>query len=325
VGKQANVTDNHEGTETAPDSVRRIIADLEVIERRLGELLAARDAPASDASGKARALLRSAIEALTPAAPPETSEEAGTAKRRVKIKAESEIAAPASGERAGTAAKSPAKSPSRGSRSAAARRSANTDKASPGLLARLGAAAEAPPVEQAPAVDLPAGPAVPVKTEDTLKATADRLAQLEAEIADLTEAATAVPTRPAATAPSSRRGPGPDHLEEAQSAAAPSADQARQTDVEAGDGENAEITIVGADRAPVARAGRSAREAPRIFKDGAMPDEEEAEVEIKGDGASSLRHRGTDRAGNGRDSTRRSDRRGQGVSIGKWRIFRGST
>ena len=53
-GKQINVNDKREGTETAPDSVQRIIADLESIDRRLGEILAAQDALAADVGGKAR-------------------------------------------------------------------------------------------------------------------------------------------------------------------------------------------------------------------------------------------------------------------------------
>ena len=317
MGKQTNVTDKREGTETAPDSVQRIVADLEIIDKRLGELLAAQSAPGADVGEKARVLLRSAIEALKPAAPSEAAEETGTAKRRVKIKAESEIAAPGDGERAGATAKSgaPAKSSSRG-RSTAARRSAHADKTPSGLLARLGAAAEAPPVAQAQA-EPPAGPAAPLKGEDSLKATADRLAQLEAEIADLTDAVTAAPTRPAGVTPTTRR-----NSEPAARADTPTVEPSGQAEEDTG--EDAEITIVGADGAPVAPKSRVVREAPRIFRDGPMPDEEEAEVEIKGDGAASLRRRATDRAGSGHDNTRRSDTGGRRGSLGKWRIFRGS-
>src|SRR5690606_11214379 len=153
----------------------------------------------------------------------------GTAKRRVKIKAESEITAPSDGERAGTAAKSGAspRSTSRGSRSTAGRRSANADKTPPGLLARLGAAAEIPPVAQAQS-EPPAGPAGPVGSEDPLKATADRLAQLEAEIADLTEAVTASPARAPATTPTTLRSVEPEAREETQPAGAPAGDRDRQ-------------------------------------------------------------------------------------------------
>lgn len=323
VGKQINVNDKREGTETAPDSVQRIIADLESIDRRLGEILAAQDAPAADVGGKAHTLLRSAIEALTPATPPEANEETGTAKRRVKIKAESEITAPADGERAAAAirAGAPAKSGSRGSRSAAARRAANADKTPPGLLARLGAA-ETPPVVQA-AEEPSADSAAPVIAEDPLKATADRLAQLEAEIADLTEAVTAVPTRPAATARPIRRGTEPEQRDEALSASAPSNGSNEQAAEDTGDGEDAEITIIGADGARIAPTRSTTREAPRVFREGPMPDEEEAEVEIKGDAVPSLR-RGANRAGVDHDIRRRSDGGGARAGLGKWRIFRGS-
>ena len=301
MGKQANVTDKREGPEAAPDTIQRIIADLENVDKRFAELLAAPGAPAGDAGEKARALLRSAIETLKPAAQPEAGEEAGPIKRRVKIKAESEIAAPGDGERAGTAAKSgtSGKSSSRGGRSTSARRAANANKTPSGLLARLGAATEAPPPAQAQA-EPPADPAPTPKAGDTLKATADRLAQLEAEIADLTEAVTAVPTSQRNAASAAR----PD---------TPAAEPSRADDED--DGGDAEITIVGADGAPAVPASRATREAPRIFRDGPMPDEEEAEVEIKGDGAAALRRRGTDRV------SLTADKRG---SLAKWRIFRGS-
>src|SRR5690606_5150132 len=101
-------------------------------------------------------------------------------------------------------------------------------------------------------------------------------------------------------------------------------DRDRQPAEEAGDGEHAEITIIGADGAPVAPTRRAAREAQRIFRDGPMPEEEEAEVDIKGDGTASPHRRGTDRVGIGRDNTRRSDIVGSRGSLGKWRIFRNS-
>jgi hypothetical protein len=261
-------------------------------------------------------LLRSAIEALKTITLPEANEEAGTTKRRVKIKAESEIAVPSSGERAGPAAKSNAstKPAPRGSRGTTGRKSANADKTPPGLLARLGAAAETLPVAQVQA-EPQADPATSIKAADPLKATADRLAQLEAEIADLTEAVTAVPTRPAAARPAH---------EGTSSAGASPGEADRQATEEADDGDDAEITIVGADGVPIAPMRRTEREAPRIFKDGPMPGEEEAEVEIKGDGATSLRRRATDRPGSGHDNARRSDNGRSRGSLGKWRIFRSS-
>src|SRR5690606_34390072 len=112
----------------------------------------------------------------------------------------------------------------------------NADKASPGLLARLGAA-ETPPIVQAQAAP-PPDPTAPVIAEDPLKATADRLAQLEAEIADLTEAVAAVPTRPATAAGPILRGVEPDQRDETLSATAPSNSSDEQAADDAGDGEN---------------------------------------------------------------------------------------
>src|SRR5690606_37855881 len=86
------------------------------------------------------------------------------------------------------------------------RRSASVEKVPNGsLLARLGAAGDtvaSPPAEAGPFAT--AEPAPPVKADTPITATADRLAQLEAEIADLTEAVTAVHTAPPAKAVASR-------------------------------------------------------------------------------------------------------------------------
>ena len=309
------MNDKREGTETAPDSVQRIIADLEIIDRKLGELLAAHGAPDTDSRAKARTLLRSAIETLALAAPAEVSEDAGTGKRRVKIKAESEVAPPSETAREGTAAKA-GKSASRGNRgNAAGRKSTSTDKASPpGLLARLGAAAEAPPIPQASAEPAAAAPKA-VEAGDSLKATADRLAQLEAEIADLTEAVTAVPTRQAAAASEQRQEP---------PLVSPSVEAGGQADADSDDDEVAEITIIGANGAQRPAPRSAAREAPRVFRDGPLPDEDEAEVEIRGDGAASHRRRVADRAGAGHEVLRRNESSGGRGTLAKWRIFRGS-
>lgn len=309
------MSDKREGTETAPDSVQRVIADLEIIDRRLGELLAARGAPDADSRGKARTLLRSAIEALAPAAHSEASEDVVTGKRRVKIKAESEVAPPSDTGREGTAAKPGAAAKSRGGRGNAGRRPANAEKAPPGLLARLGAAVETPPGVQASTEPAAAAPK-DVEAGDSLKATADRLAQLEAEIADLTEAVTGVPTRQAAAAPEQHHEVRPD--------TAPPGEAGGQADAYTDDGEDAEITIIGVNGAQHPAARSAAREAPRVFRDGPFPDEDEAEVEIRGDGAASHRRRVADRAGTGHELTRRSESSGGRGALAKWRIFRGS-
>jgi hypothetical protein len=256
-----------------------------------------------------------------PATPPEVSEDTGTGKRRVKIKAESEVTAPGDNGRAGSAAKpsASAKSAARGGRNSAGRRAANTEKAPPGLLARLGAAAETPPVVEVPAEPSATAP-TPVKAEDTLKATADRLAQLEAEIADLAEAVTAAPARPASSTSAARHS-APEQREKTPPATSFPDEPVGSADEDSSDGETAEITIIGADGAPVSPTRTIAREAPRIFREGAFPEEEEAEVEIKGDGTASHRRRSVDRPGIGPGNTRHNGSRGP---LGKWRIFRGS-
>lgn len=314
--KAINVDDKPE-TATTPDSVQRIIADLEAIDGRLASYRAAHPAPASTLPiDKTRVLIRDAMRALAPAASPETGEEASSTKRRVKIKAESEIAAQEEGADAKDASKSAgsAKSTSRGNKDGArnGRRPAATEKTpTVSLIARLGAATEitAPPQAPPPTQAVPPAEISSLATgEDSLKATADRLAQLEAEIADLTEAVTAAPAKTAEDAASRNEPVGGTVVRLDPS----NADDDPEDD--------AEITIVAANGAPRESATRAARHSPRVFRDEPLPEEEEAEVEIRGsDVAATVR---------GRASTRGSTRPREGMAkngaLGKWRIFRGS-
>jgi hypothetical protein len=320
------VNDKREGTGSAPDSVQQIIAAIETIDRKLTEHLAENSAPDGAATfEKARALLREAVGILTPAAPAEAHEETGPAKRRVKIKAESEVAS------SGESAKSPAsraKSTSRGGRASVGREPANIEKvandekvANGSLLARLGAAAEASPPPPEPTEPTVESALPPPKPESTVDATAQRLAQLEAEIADLTEAVTATPTRPAGPRPTAR----PTDPDQAR-AIAPAASEtataalADQDDKPDDDDEIAEITIIGADGAPAPPASRAARYAPRIFREGPSTSEEEAEVEIRGQDVTRSARRGSDGASSAHNS-HSADKSG---GRSKWRLFRGS-
>lgn len=308
--------DKREGTGTAPDSVQRIIADLEAIDGRLASYRAGHPAPTSTLPiDKTRVLLRDAIKALAPAASPETGEDAGSTKRRVKIKAESEIAAQDS-EGAKDASKSvgSAKSTSRGKDGARNGRRPATAEKTPtvSLIARLGAATEiaepsqaSPPNQAAPPSETP----TPVTAEDTLKATADRLAQLEAEIADLTEAVTATPAKTAVDAAPPNEPAGGTVVRLDPSSA--------NDDPE----DDAEITIIAANGAPHESATRAARQSPRVFREEPLPEEEEAEVEIRGsDVAATVRGRPT----SARGSTRAREGTAKNGALGKWRIFRGS-
>ncbi len=317
--KAINVDDKPE-TATTPDSVQRIIADLEAIDGRLASYRAAHPAPASTLPiDKTRVLIRDAIKALTSAASPEAGEDAGSIKRRVKIKAESEVATQVATQEEGADAKDAsksagsAKSTSRGKDGARnGRRPATTEKTpTVSLIARLGAATEItapsqtpPPTQAVPPTESP----TPATAEDSLKATADRLAQLEAEIADLTEAVTApVKTADAATPPKEPAGGTVVRLDPSN------ADDAPEDD--------AEITIVAANGAPRESATRAARHSPRVFRDEPLPDEEEAEVEIRGsDVAATVRGRPASTRG----STRPREGMAENRALGKWRIFRGS-
>ena len=320
------MNDKHEATVSAPESVQQIIAAIEAIDGKLSEHLAANGAPDNAASvEKARALLREAIGILTPAVPSDAGGEAGSAKKRVKIKAESEIASASESPRS-TAAKggtSRAKPPPGNRASDAAqtdREPANGEKASNGsLLARLGAAAQTSPPPSTP-VEPAAESAPPAQPENAVDVTAQRLAQLEAEIADLTEAVTATPARPVSL-PATARLAEPEQKRAAVPTASEMVTSAlSDQDIPSEDDEIAEITIIGADGAPSAPANRAERHAPRIFREGPSMAEEEAEVEIRGTSANRPARRSFDSA----SSAHKSPAGEKSEARGKWRLFRGS-
>ncbi len=320
------MNDKREGTGSAPDSVQHIIAAIESIDRKLAENGVPDSAAAIE---KARAHLREAIGILTLSTPLETGEDAGPTKRRVKIKAESEIASPSESPPA-AAAKGPASraKSTRGSRAPEAARNgsdpANAEKVPNGsLLARLGAAAETNPPAPTPAettAEPTAASAPPPKPENTADATAQRLALLEAEIADLTEAVTATPTRPASLTPAARFAEPEPERAVAPAASARASETAASAlsdqDVPGEDDEIAEITIIGADGAPSAPASRAERYAPRVFREGPSTAEEEAEVEIRGQSSNRPARRGSD--------DHKSHPAEKNDARGKWRLFRGS-
>jgi len=321
-----NVNDRREGTEAAPGSVQRIVVDLEAIDRKLAH--ASGEAGGIAEIDEARTLLRTAIEALARTVPVDAGEDTGAVKRRVKIKAESEIAAPSDATVEKPAAKAVAsagKSSARGARAQESarggRRQVPTEKTANGsLLARLGAAATEAGTEAASAQPAVAETGKPPNTNPLLESTADRLAQLEAEIADLTEAVTSAPTRR----------PAPEPAADAAPATLPSSDvpEAKPTALSSDSGpeeddEEAEITIVGANGGSAEPVGNAARHAPRIFREGPpAQEEEEAEVVIRGSSAAPSGSRGTERQGTVRVSARPGA--SKGAALGKWRIFRGS-
>lgn len=324
------MNDKREGPGPAPDSVQHIIAAIEAIDRKLTEHLAENGVPDSAAAlEKARGHLREAIGILTLSTPLEAGEEAGPTKRRVKIKAESEIASPSEGPPA-AAAKGGASRPksTRSSKAPVGARNgsetANTEKVPNGsLLARLGAATETSSPAPTPAEttnEPTAASATPPKPENTADATAQRLALLEAEIADLTEAVTAAPTRSASLTPTARFAEPEPERAVAPAAAARTSEKPTSAlpdqDMSGEDDEIAEITIIGADGAPSAPASRAERYAPRIFREGPSNAEEEAEVEIRGQSSNRPARRGSD--GHKSHPAEKNDARG------KWRLFRGS-
>ncbi|ODT17580.1 MAG: hypothetical protein ABS54_17300 [Hyphomicrobium sp. SCN 65-11] len=321
-----DVNDRREGTEAAPGSAQRVIADLEAVDKKL--VLASTGAGSTAEIEVARTLLRGAITALTRFA----SAELGTGKQRVKIKAESEVAATdvsaAAGASApakpGSASTKPAARGARNQDGARGRRPAPTEKVPAGsLIARLGAAV---PEGLPPASADPERPAIieaakPIKSAAPLSDTAERLAQLEAEIADLTEAVTATPSRPApseagAVASTATAAP-------AAVTAAASTAKGNEPDFDSDD-EDAEITITGPDGASPEPTANASRQSPRIFREGPPSYEEEAEVEIHGSGPMPSSARTTERPGTVRVSARTSMGGLKGGALGKWRLFRGS-
>jgi hypothetical protein len=349
-------------------SLTLAIADLKAIDARLSALVAADPPIKSDgidltaAIRESQALVRAGIARLTGAeirseAPNDAAgQRTGSAKRRVKIKAESETivsASPARVEtvaRSGTAApKSSSKSATRGAdrargtstatASAPPATTANAPRIS--LLARLGAATAEPgsrhpatadrngtaAPEPAPPSDSPAG-------HDT----DDRLARLEAEIDSLTSATTggdrsksvatdapAAPTTNAVASPARFRGGA------AVSAPAPAYRSGADDDA-ADEEDDAEIVIVtdAVNAAGIAGHGSSsARQGPRLSRDPPPDGDSDAEVEIVQPGT----RPGVPLGADGRDVrlsvTPDGDRAKAAASKpaapAKWRLFRGSS
>jgi hypothetical protein len=329
----ADVNDKREEAETPPDNLQRLAAALDAVERELAGLNAAQTSGKSGETVRieeTRDLLRRAIHALAPENPSlAVPADTGPGKRRVKIKAESGIAT--SSEAVG-AAGAPSKSDASAAKPAAQvararRRVAAAEKAARGsLIARLGAAAEAAESEGAPehapedaneGGSTPVVPAGRAGTDKAISGTAERLAQLEAEIADLTERVTATPAGEDEPAERSWRPP-----DTAAGDRLTSAGLVGESD----DDDDAEITIIGADGAPVEATDRNGRQSPRIFRENPPPlAEEEAEVEIRGSGVAAAGGRGADRPGTVRVSARTTAGVGGSGPRGKWRLFGGSS
>lgn len=311
------MNDKREEAKTLPGSLNRLATTLHAVDRELATLDAARVSAEGGETARieeARALLRRAILALAPESSAATAEETGPGKRRVKIKAESEIAGSSEAVRGPIkAGANSAKPAARGGR--AGRRTPSNDIAERGsLLARLGAAAEAavPP----PATEDASTPVVTVGragADKSTSGTAERLAQLEAEIADLTERVTAAPSV------------GDEPVEKSWGPPETAAGDRPASDDAVGDNEDdddAEITIIRADGAPVEPTAHAGRQSPRIFRESPPPlDEEEAEVEIRGSGVA--------QTGGLPGTIRVSARTTADVSgsspRGKWRLFGGSS
>lgn len=301
-------SDKRESAGAAPERLFAIIAELEAIERKLAGRATASGALELGSIENARTRIREAIVALVPLATEESSEAANSAKRRAKSKAE------------GT----PAKSGARGGRKQPAAEAPPV----PSLLARLGAVGQAtsePLAESKPKAESGALPdstksaptdTSPDRPQSSPMNTAERLAQLEAEIADLTQAVTASPTKSGGTASRSASA-GTAPAGPASALVLPAATP-EGLDLPSDDDEDAEIVIVGAAGAPAGGRMRAGRNVPRILAEASAADDEVAEVQI----------RGQDSARAGRlthapDGARTGGEVGKGAS-GRWRLFRGS-
>ena len=315
----ADVNDIREEAKTPPGNLLRLAAALDAVDRELAELDAAsRDSGETARIEETRALLRRAIRALAPEPPADAAEDTGSGKRRVKIKAESEVAA--SSGAVGSPSKSDAstaKPAARGGRNG--RRAETVEKVErESLIARLGAAAEATAAPRAN--DEASAPVVPTGrtgTDKTISGTAERLAQLEAEIADLTERVTATPT--ADDTPSRR------HLAVTETAAGARPDALDMAGDDMDD-DDAEITIIGADGARVEPTTHAGRQMPRVFRESPPSlHEEEAEVEIRRSGGAAAGVHRMDRPETIRVSARTTAGSAGSSPRGKWRLFGGSS
>ena len=324
------------------------IADLKAIDARLTALAAAKSPIESDGVDltdkirESQKLVRAAIVLLSGASasglsPRDTPDQTPGTKRRVKVKAASETTTAGASARTETPgpsapASSAASATKPGSRGGARTRIATAApappaKISPGsLLARLGAATaetvardldtSGSSASSSPAALDPIDPA-------TLDAAA-RLARLEAEIDNLTEASiTGNRSKPvAADAPpptSTTKSAEVGTLPAVAVIPAPAKDGRSG---ESDDEDDAEIVIVTADGTTAGKTGHGtaeSRQRPRVFRD-APADEDDAEVQI------------VQRSVDGRETrlslTPENARAKSGAtkpaSPGKWRLFRGS-
>ena len=324
-------------------SLTLAIADLKAIDARLSALGSAESPIQSDgvdltaAIRQSQELVRAAIAQLSGARTPnqgpvEKSEQnAGSAKRRVKIKAASDTTEPDNPARAEpSAAKASGKSANRGgdrSRdtvAAAASATASTPKApASSLLARLGAATAEPDARNR--VEAPAQKSATPPTHET----ADRLARLEAEIDNLTTGATAADGRAKAEASSTPTAPTATKTADVPprpaTAAKPlPAPEHRPGVGDGGDEDDAEIVIVNAQtkaKGAVEYSASSTRPGSRVVHDPALSDDEDAEVEIVQSGA-------RQESGARSPATPVRDRVNSSATAptapSKWRLFRGS-
>jgi hypothetical protein len=276
----------------------------------------------------------------------------GTAKRRVKIKAESASTASGGRARAETAVRSepgapqePAKRAARGgdsarsvsaSASASAAAMASTQEPPPNsLLARLGAATPEPAARHPDAADGTGDPTpapAPQASHVSARAAAERLERLEAEIDSLTEATTtgghrsrsATTDAPGVPASMTAQSQPPSHA-----AAAASASEYRQGvdgAAAADDEDDAEIVIITSQTGgrPARQGTPPVRQSPRIFSDQSSSDDDDAEVEIV--------QPGTRPSVSGRAARTPATPEGEHAKPGasapvapaKWRLFRGS-
>jgi hypothetical protein len=328
--------DDVSGVVPDPNSLAQAIADLEAVDARLSATSAAHpsaEAGSTDpaaAIGEGRRMIRAAIKLLSDAQA--ADQPAGGGKRRVKMKAASENAEPASAATAKSAPKAvrPAGKNARGERAAAVGTGTGAEAARPpvgSLLARLGAAsngAAAPPA--GPDSDTATAVAHAITRDPSIITAEDasaRLARLEAEIASLTDASVSGTAhglaRTAATPPS------PAPVEAAPSAVAREATvgpaNERESAGDVAEADDAEIVIVtrdGARAVPSEPSGAEvSRQGRRIHLGDPAPGEEDAEVEIvQADADGKLRRPAAPERAVRSVSTDTPGR------AGRWRLFR---
>ena len=311
-------------------SLSRAIAGLEAVDKQLTDLTE-RALDGASTAGPIRessALVQAAIRTLSLAQQATAVDEAGTAKRRVKIKAESQTTqAQTTQTLAPISTDSPGRSGGRGKGAAkAAARGNDREPATPqptsakdvpasSLLARLGAAvSESADLPPSAVPSVPSARTAPtVETALSADDTAERLARLEAEIAGLTEAPLAGNSEK--TSPAAQEEPQELAV---HTAALPAPDNG---DV---DDDDAEIFIVGANGAISDRNITPPRASPRVSHDMPTPGEDEAEVEIVQPGTGTEKP-AAEKPGAPRLSARIAMTPVKPAIGSRWRLFRGSS